>query len=218
MNREQYAELLEELSTAYDQSDIKNAHAGWWYGVAATRILPFRPLIVGFNWGASTGHYRPTPTDFPTETLAEQMDRAGELGSLVRLRPYLQQYVGQVRLDEIGQSNLYFFRTRKANQLSENDRRLCIPIFMKLLSFARPSLVIALSNSVSSVLAKLEGFSNDVQMREFVMNSRGQKFTAIRGRMGPSISGRWIAVPHPATPCLAETRKAIWSYCLPASD
>ena len=142
------------------------------------------------------------------------MGKAKELGSLIRMRHYLEKFVGDI--SSIGQTNLYFFRTRHIGQLTAGDRRLCEPIFRRLLEIAQPTLIIALSNSVSSGLLDLGGFSDGLESKSFAMNSRKQRFEAIRGKFSvPGADGRWIAVPHPATPCLTTVREAAWSFCLP---
>jgi len=51
---EQLRELLAATEVAFNRSQVKRdadkAHKKWMYNVAATRIIPQNPLILGFNW------------------------------------------------------------------------------------------------------------------------------------------------------------------------
>lgn len=151
VTRDEYAHVLRLVQTAYDQSRVKDEHPGWTYGVTATRLVRERPLIVGLNWGVNkkdSGYPAPTPEKYPKESFEDL--KSDDLNSLFRLRPFLEAHLPGVPLNQIGQTNLYLFRTARVTQLCADDRRLCIGAFLELLRMARPSLLIALSNSLAT--------------------------------------------------------------------
>lgn len=217
VTRDEYARVLRLVQAAYNQSRVKTEYPNWAYGVTATRLIRRRPLIVGSNWGVNEsdkGYKEPTPADYPDDSFDDL--KPADLNSLVRLRPFLKEYLRNVSPKEIGQTNLYLFRTARLTQLCAHDRMLCLGAFLELLRMARPSVIVALSNTVSDVLKGLPSFAC-AATREFQMTSRqSSNFTAIRGSFGiEGHMGDWVAVPHPATPCSGPIRTAIWQFCFP---
>lgn len=210
MNADQYRELCAEIRTAYRASDIQQH--GWYYGVCATRLVPDQPLIVGFNWGVDRKdrHEEPTGFQYPAGTFADLVSMPRELGSLARLPSYLTEYL-DFPLEKYGQTNMCFFRSKSANEISARDLESCLPIFRRLLLYARPSLLIALSSRV------LNGFRDpifacDVETKPIQINSR-TFFDAARGTISIGESRvPIVAVPHPNTPCTRNGRRSVWEF------
>jgi hypothetical protein len=213
MNADQYRELCGEVRAAYRDSEVQRH--GWFYGICATKLVPDQPLIVGFNWGVDkkNGHEEPTGLQYPTDTFADLVNKPTELGSLARLPSYLNEYL-KFPPDQYGQTNICFFRSESANQISDRDFDSCLPAFHRLLRFAQPSLVIALSSRV------LKGFldpifASELETKSIQVNSRMQ-FDAARGTV--AIGTTWVpivAVPHPNMPCTKQGRRSAWEFGFP---
>lgn len=210
MNADQYRELCAEVRTAYRASDIQRH--GWYYGICATKLVPDQPLIIGFNWGVDkkNGHDEPTGLEYPNETFADLVSKPTELGSLARLPSYLKEYLG-FPLHKYGQTNICFFRSESAGQVSAHDFDSCLPVFRQLLRYAQPGLLIVLSSRVLNAFRDPQ-FACELETKSIRMNSR-MLFEAARGTVAIGDSRvAIVAVPHPNTPCTGKGRRAVWEF------
>ena len=140
-------ELLTDLERAYSQSEIRkycieNGYE-WFYSLVSTSMKPGGPLVLGFNWGASSDEkYKPQRTISKTDFSEE------DVGSLTRIFPYCRKYFGNDFISTITQSNYCFFRSKTENQIKLSDIELCEPIFIRLIDIIEPSYVLCFSSKL----------------------------------------------------------------------
>ena len=194
--------LFTELDDAFEQSDIKQYAEknkfSWNYSLTSTPIYENGLLLIGFNCGAAKNYPYKKQSGLPTENFLLQ-----DLGSFRRVVPYLEKYLSTDTIAKIVQTNYCFFRSSKQNEISEKDRKLCEPIFFKLVSLINPKQIISFSASLRELLLTRQDiftktFSQDIPSNRGVIK-------AIVGQM--KINSKNIPIsflPHPNYP-LNET-------------
>ena len=215
MTEGEFRHLLEETRKAFEISYIKQFAEGqcpkleWYYSVCATRIEPERLFILGFNWGAKDGECYCPQKNYPSESFMEL--GYNELGSLDRVKPWLSKYLPEKDLKEIGQSNFCFFRSKRADQITSHDRKLCHPLISKLINMARPKTIIGLSAQLRDHLLPS---CQSVKTHD-LMFERGAIKVTYKIAKGEFKSIPICFLPHPAYRLPKQKVEEAWSFCLP---
>lgn len=198
-------DLLAELGSAYEQSDIKRNELH--YSLITTTMKKNGPLILGFNWGATQGEKYS-----PQAAIEETVFKNGDVGSLSRIFPYCEKYFGNAFLKRASQSNYCFFRSKSESDITPNDIALCEPIFDKLIDVMEPSSILCFSSKLRDYL-----FShNRVLAKESIRISykRGSMQMTYEPIKATLTSGAKIMfLPHPNYPMKKEARAEAWEFC-----
>lgn len=209
--KETLDELLIEVGIAYEQSDIRKLclEEGyeWHYSLITTSMKPNKPLVLGFNWGASDGEkYEP-------QFLVNKSDFSKEdVGSLARIFPYCEKYFGNDFLSDLSQSNYCFFRSYKEHQVSDKDIQLCEPILSRLIDAISPSLILCFSSKLRDYLIANSKLSSTTS--KVITYKRGTStvsYAAIKGVLAPQTEIKFL--PHPNYPMKGEARSEAWEFC-----
>ena len=119
MRQIEFDRLVEEVEQAFEKSEIKkhveSAGKNPWYYDICTRIVPQCVLIVGFNPGAKQNYDHERQSQFPEKTFMESLS---DQGSMCRVGKYLKKYLSQHIIEDIGQTNYCFFRSKNADQIT----------------------------------------------------------------------------------------------------
>lgn len=217
MTASQWQELQAATAAAFAGAPIKRLAqelgTHWYYSICATRITPARPLLIGFNWGASAQGGHEPQREMPTRTFEQLLDQQ-ELGSLARIMPYLKRHLPDVDLSEIGQTNFCFFRSKTEDQITAEDIELSTPLFLKLLEIAQPSRIIGLSARLREYLGGLPG---QVEVRAVEHSGRrvliGKGYVEIDRRPIPV-----CVLPHPNHRLPTALREKAWQTCFAADQ
>lgn len=218
MDNEVFSRLLAKIKTAYDSSDIKkycekNGHQ-WAYELCATKITNNKPLIIGFNWGAASDGDYPPQKDYPTATF-DDLFRKKDLGSFSRVVPYCNQYISPSFIHEAGQSNFCFFRSQRADQITERDLDLCKPIFKEFLESITPSLLLCFSSKLRDYLIDSH-LTTNLHSKELTDNVVGGRERTYKVAKGDYIAGQKLKtyfLPHPNYRIQQTTRDKAWEFC-----
>jgi hypothetical protein len=215
--QQQLQELLIATEQQFNRSRIKAAaeQAGkkWMYNIAATRITPQNPLILGFNWGAEEKErYTPVLED---KTFLNSLN-ANDLGSMKRLRRHLVQYLhmDDDAMENVGQSNYCFFRSKSDGEIVKSDLELCRPLFEKLLEIARPSMILSFSNRLRDYLLGENRVSDVMRQPVPTENPSKRNYRACKGFL--EVHGSTIPIyflPHPNYRLSGVARDAAWEFC-----
>lgn len=217
MTKTDFRDILEETQKAFDASDIKQRapkEAPWHYSICATRITPDRLLILGFNWGAESNEpYQPQDV-LPTKSFLEIDNK--ELGSLGRVKPYLRRYCS-ADLEDVGQSNFCFFRSKHASEISQRDLKLCFEPFSKFIRVAQPKKIIGLSMHLRNHMLKSDMLQSIKTPTPDLTFDRGGRQVACQVVKGVFLNeGKMVPVyllPHPNYRIPRQTREAAWIFC-----
>ena len=212
--REKLNELLEQLDSIYDTSEIKKfcdekGHK-WGYSLVTSAMERSAPLILGFNWGATQNEaYKNQKfvekTNFETE----------DVGSLKRIFPFIRNHFGEEYLSKVSQSNYCFFRSKTESQIKESDIERCRIIFARLIEILEPSAVLCFSAQLRKHLIDTSQVSG---LREkaikFKRGSRMVEFVAFRGKFASGVDIKFL--PHPNFPMTRDARLEAWEFCCEA--
>jgi hypothetical protein len=203
--------LLGDLALAYEKSDIKQYcarhHLQWNYELLTSPFVANRPLIVGFNWGATTDYAFRAPTGIETEYFLKQ-----DLASLRRVVPYLSRFLGDDQLKEISQSNICLFRSQRESQISTHDLQLCWPIFSRLVAILKPSYLIGFSAQLKASLCQ-QDLLEDIQTTAIRWQSGARDITYTACKAYLKGVGRIYFLPHPNYPLPRTAREQAWAFC-----
>jgi ribonuclease R len=203
--------LLKEIEKAYEQSDIRqycleHGHQ-WFYSLVSTTMEVGGPLIIGFNWGASKDE------KYDPQLSIEKCDfKSGDRGSLSRIFPYCEEFIGRDFLSTVSQSNYCFFRSKNERQISNKDMELCEPIFEKLLAVMKPSLIICFSSKLRDYMLR----NNKIRTKtsKSIRFDRGYSVITYDVIKATLLSGTKIFfLPHPNYPMKAVAREEVWDFC-----
>ncbi len=217
MTETDFRNILEETRKAFDASDIKQCapkETPWYYSVCATRITPGRLLILGFNWGAESNEpYQPQDV-LPSKSFMEIDNK--ELGSLGRVKLYLRKYC-LADLEDVGQSNFCFFRSKHASGISQRDLELCFQPFSKFIRVAQPKTIIGLSAHLKNHMlgsAMLRSVKTPAPDLRFDRGGRQVTCQVVKGvYLNESKKVPVYLLPHPNYPIPRQTREAAWDFC-----
>lgn len=194
--------LYEQLDSAWNQSKIsQNPKAARWnYALMGSPIRCGGALMVGFNWGARKGHTYEKQTSIPL--------KSDDWGSLKRVLPLIEQYFNIGERD-LMQTNFCFFRSEKQKDIPEQDIVSCASIFLELIDFIRPKLMICFSTVLRNWLIDHAKVMVGVQ-RESVVSKRGNLVVLVGKLRGKSGSYPIVFLPHPNYPLERQARRLTW--------
>jgi len=206
--------LLADLEGAFQQAPIKAKAAElnrqWHYSLlTAPALEEGAPLIVGLNWGAD----RTFPHEPQTEirlTAYSSEDRA----SFARMDGYFTRLFGPDFLNRVCQTNYCFFRSESESQLTEEDLRLCQPLFHRLLEILRPSTVFCFSSKLRDhLLAKAPNTFPERTTITWQAGLRRVSYEVMRGRYGGLFD--IVSLPHPNAHIPEAAREQAWRAAFP---
>ena len=213
---EQLRDLLAATELQFNRSQIKvdaeTCAKKWMYNIAATRIVPQSPLILGFNWGAQENE-RYTPM-VANKTFLELLN-GSDLGSMRRLRPYLVEYLhmDDPGLEKVGQSNYCFFRSKRDGEIIESDLELCRPLFEKFLDIAQPSLILSVSSRLRNYLLGGNRVRNRAWQSMTTEHATNRRYAACKGLLEMNdVKVPIYFLPHPNARISRVFRNEGWSF------
>jgi len=198
-----FDDLLALAEDAFNKSDLRKSNFG--ISICGTPIQEGKPIIIGINWGgggkADKSEYfvqkkMPSKDDFINKY------HNGEYNFLRRSATLLKDYFDlEISQGNFNYTNLCFFRTPKASDLTFDDKMSCLPIFEKFVKSVKPEWILSLGNSNIPFLQP--------EITEYYeANTEG---TAHKGYGGNLWGFRFYCVPHPRARKLTnELRNAIW--------
>ena len=215
MKTDHFQRVLARVRDAYEQSDIKRYceqnRLEWFYSVSATQLVPGRPVIIGFNWGATQGQkYRPQEL-CPSDRFLDLINK-GWLGSMARIAPSLSQYMGPDILESIGQFNYCFFRSSSENEISRRDLELCRPIFLELFDVIRPSHALCFSAHLRNYWKRAGALMSErTKVVPFMKSNGPSSYKAYSARLRNTDTEVHF-LPHPNYAITSEAREEIWRF------
>lgn len=221
MNREAFMQLVADTRKAFEQSDIKGfpkKGCEWNYSICY-KIIPHRPLILGFNDGVSDKQKIYPPDDkYPSEMFMEVFNRSPEdFGSMRRSINRLKTCTcfSPAEMNEMGYGNFCFFRSKNAAQIKDSDLKRCSPLFVRFLELAKPSMLLVFSRQLIDHLDKRGLIKSSVPKDiSFPKGRQTVKYTAIKGEVSlGSTPVPFISLPHPAYPMNGDARETAWRFC-----
>lgn len=203
--------LLKRVADAFQRSKIRRSAAEsgdeWAYSLITGACLPGAPLIIGFNWGASSNaRYEPQ-----SEVNATPW-REGENGSLIPILPYVSRFFPNLNLDKLSQTNYCFFRSKAEADISSEDLELCRPIFDDLLRVMRPTLVLSFSARLRDHVRKTDQVTCFRNQR---IKNLNMTYAVATGKLWGGIPVSFL--PHPNYPMEGDAREKAWKFCSPCS-
>lgn len=207
----QLQSLLQRVGSAFAASDISQLARAkgyrWNYSLITGACHPKTPLIVGFNWGASAG----AEYDPQREIKPSQWNR-DDLGSLVRVLPYIARYLPKFSFETVTQTNYCFFRSKEERDITSRDLELCRPLFLGLLALLDPSIVLSFFSRLRDHLLRTSQVV-DAEILE-VKEQRGNRTVTSFAGVGKLKGRSPVAfLPHPNYPLRRTTRAQMWEFC-----
>ncbi len=208
--KEKLEALLFDLAAAYDISDIRQLcikhDRSWHYSLLTTALEIEKPLIIGFNWGATKGvSYSPQKNIESVDFLSQ------DLGSLRRTVSFFNRYLNPDQINNASQTNYCLFRSQKEDQITPRDIELCQPIFKRLIEILQPSYVVCFSSQLKKKLISLD-LLEKVETKD-ISSERGSKlftYTASKGYLKGV--GEIYFLPHPNYPLSGKAREEAWQF------
>lgn len=206
-----FKKLLSKTEDAYRESDVYNKYKdkNWGYSVTATRFEKNIPLIVGFNWGAGKewDEKRPIQKDYP-HPLFGQIENE-KLGSFKRIINFFDKYIPMANYGI--QSNFCFFRSQHEYQISNKDKQSCIPLFVELVEYLEPSIIINFSRFLDEYFPQTN-IIIDKQTSQIKSNNRH-----VYASKGSVVINNnkidYFNLPHPNSRITSEARLKAWDFC-----
>ena len=200
-------QLLDEVGKAYLESDIRLVCDKWYYALVTSIPTIGGPLLVGLNWGVDENYCHSPQTNISKCDLTKE-----DLGSMVRVLPFIERYYGKDLVSQLAQTNYNFFRSKYGSQLNAKDYELCGPIFDKLLELVQPSVLIATSSDLRKYLLA-SGKLVDVELHS-IKFKRGQSETSCIVAKARFKNGSKIRfLPHPNYRIPKTVREQAWEFC-----
>lgn len=194
-----FNQLLVKTKEAFNKSPIseKQPNIQWNYSICGTPIQKDKGIILGINWGADGSH----------EPQSEMPDseEAKNYPFIKRSKPFFKEYL-QLDINSINfnYTNLCFFRTPKANDLSLSDYKISLPLFKEFVKFVNPNWIFSLGNS---------NYTKLIEMGELTLTKDNQFYDKDQKHYGVS-SNLWghsyFSVPHPNARVKTNSRNEIW--------
>lgn len=208
-----FKKLLSETETVFRKSEVFANYnkENWGYSITATRLEKNKPVIVGFNWGAGNNwknenKIETIQKDYPFSSFSGLYD---ELGSFARVVNLFNKYLPEANNGV--QTNFCFFRSQHEHQISDNDKKLCSPLFEELINYLEPSMLITFSSSLNDFFEKN---GKIIEKQILKIHSKNNEVKAIKGTI--LINDRQIEyynLPHPNYPITTEARLKAWEHC-----
>jgi uracil-DNA glycosylase family 4 len=180
----------------------------WAYSICATPIQCNKGVIMGINWGGGSDKsifaYE-IQSKMPTSTEYKDQYRKGDYAFLKRSSALLLKYRGiDVSEGDFNYTNLCFFRSPTANDLSLEDYTLCIPIFSNLITSISPPWIVCLGTTVTKYIGQT------CKTLTPVYNGKDSRW---RGFKGTFLDVPFYCLPHPNARVKSEDRIKIWEEC-----
>lgn len=199
--------LNRRCAEAYAKAPIRAR--GWSYSICRTPIARGSGAVIGLNWGG--GGPRDSHRYEPQTRMPGPEDFRRELnGAYLRsLMPDLREHLA---IDDssfaVNSLNLCPFRSPSIGDLSDEDWRLGIPIFLEFVHDVKPPWIVITTTSrrdLARVAAADSSFRLDEEVS--VPATNGLTYSGYLGSIG---SSEFIAVPHPGARIPGDARTAIW--------
>lgn len=150
--------LVTEVNNNNILKDEKTNGKKWNYSICGTPIQIDKTLLMGINWGGGS------PSDSYDYKIQEAMPsfdeftnlyKQGEYKFLKRIEPFMKEIVKiEISTGEFNYSNLCFFRTPSIKDLTDNDFKICSPVFKKMIELIHPKQIISLGTGNIKYLKK----------------------------------------------------------------
>ena len=200
-------QLLDEVGKAYLESDIRLVCDKWHYALVNSIPTIGGPLLVGLNWGVDENYCHSAQTGIDMCDLTKE-----DLGSMVRVLPYLEKYYGNDFVSQLAQTNYNFFRSKYGSQLKAKDYELCEPIFDKLLELVKPSVLIATTSDLRKYLLS-SGKLIDVELRSIEFKRGKSESSCIVAKARFKNGSKIRFLPHPNYRIPKAVREQAWEFC-----
>lgn len=195
-----FAELLADTCRQFQKSPVYQKQLKltrqWNYSVCATPITKGNGVIFGINWGGADG--------FSPQTVMPNGENIADYHFIRQSRPFLEKHwkvdVSNVNFNY---TNLCFFRTQKAIDLSVDDFKLSLPLFEKYVHYINPPWLLSIGGKNIKMLDSF-GLLKNLQ-RHF---DNENKF---KGNSAQLWNYNIFSVPHPSAHLTSEARQTIWS-------
>ena len=209
--------IFKDLDEAFDKSDIKKSAKEkgvvWNYSLLASPANQYSLLGVGFNWGAAKDckYEKQTIDNIPIKF-------PEDMGSLIRIKYYIDKYFPSIPFNEVVQTNYCFFRSQKEAEITPNDIQLCQPIFQKLLSYLQPKAIISFSSKFRDALIKDSFKDNDFYLDEKtcvpIITNMGE-YNLVTGTLHENtLSSKIYFLPNPMYRLKKEFRDECWKIAI----
>lgn len=219
--KEKLEELLVELRDAYEKSDNKNNafciknNRKWGYELIQTALIEGQPIIIGFNWGVdNTWEEYLKGNQYEHQiSIQEQTFENIYMGSLKRAMNLCKEVFPDINFTNGSHSNFCFFRSEKEDQISEEDIKLSIPIFRKLIEIIKPSVMFCFSSRARDYMIN-SGMILNKEEKIISLKTHGKRrntFKAVKGLFANNT--KVYCLPHPNSKIKKEIRLEAWSFC-----
>ena len=198
-NEEFFDYLLNQTKTKFEESDVykKNKDNNWNYAVCETPIQKNKGVYFGLNWG---GKNKNTQKKYPTKF----REKGRKWPFVTKSHIYFKTFLDE-EMAELNYSNLCFFRSPKAHQISEKDWDLAIALFKEYVYYINPPFTLMLGSPPKSL--KQHHLTNLTTIK--VKDEKHDKI--VRGYTG-ILFGKYPfgCVPHPVARISKDARYKIW--------
>lgn len=199
-SNEFFYHLLAETKGQFEKSQVfrKQTMLGrkWNYSICATPIQKEKGVIFGINWGA--------PREFEPQTAMPTGEKILPNRFLQQSKLLLENNLGlKIQSVNFNYTNLCFFRSPKADDLTRADFELSLPLFEKYIRFINPPWLLSIGGTNLKVLNRFGALSN---IRRHFDNQN--KF---KGHSGKLWEYDIFSVPHPSARLTKESRQTIWT-------
>ncbi len=217
--KDELEKLLNELSCAYEKSDIKNNKycienkRKWGFELIQSALLENKPMIIGFNWGVDKTWKKYINGDEYNNQLSIQKRSILkiEMGSLQRSVNMCKKHFPSIDFTDGSHSNFCFFRSEMENQISYHDIDLCKGIFLRMLEIVNPSVVFIFSSKARKYMLENKLIQNVKEKKIYGKHKRSNSFTVARGCLSNGANAFFL--PHPNSRISKEIRNEAWKFC-----
>lgn len=209
MNEDIFKSISSELRLKADQSPLvikrSNSDKKWAYSICGTPIQRNVGVIMGINWGGGSDksgeEYKPQEKMPTKEEFLKEL-KSGSYKFLERTNKYLTEY-GKVNIweGEFNYTNLCFFRSPTAKDITLRDYELSIPIFKALIAEINPPQILCLGTTSYKYL------KSEFDEISVVRGIEGSKHRAYRGRLWGI---PFHCLPHPNAQISTNDRDELW--------
>lgn len=194
-----FHQQLVETKIQFDKSDVKHKQQEmsqkWNYAVCATPIQKSKGVIFGINWGGNN-----------MDPQSKMPDGSGikNYRFIKQSRALLEEYWGvNIEEPDFNYTNLCSFRSPRANQLTDKDYELSLPLFEKYIRYIQPPWIISLGRKNVQMLQHFGVLKNIQPLCDHTNKHKGYS--------GELWESNFFSVPHPGARLTSASRKEIWA-------